>query len=236
MIDSLRGMSRQKQMFYFITVCFVILPLTIATIVLAIQALVGTSTKEEAFSTDIEESMAISIESKTPNAIFHKIAQDGEWTAIQAISTAPKNYGDVTVVIVQKQNDQYNIVYTGTNTDQSMLESLGIPSSIISAVNNKSTKNSQYRNTVIDASTNPRNKYSLIQKLPFSTDRYKIECSFKDGQYDAQKVATPTIQITGDNATQRLLAIRKIKNFGYDPGYYNIEFINFINPMTGDNK
>lgn len=67
-------------------------------------------------------------------------------------------------------------------------------------------------------------KNPIATKLPRIRDYYRIDYANKSGKF--------VVQITANNSLGRRVALEQIKDWGYDPADYIIEFPNLINPFA----
>ncbi len=230
MLDQIKTIPKY-QLIIGCIVIFIILPLVITIFFLANQDN-RPLTIEAASQSDTDELLTNTITTQGKinlnEAVLHKIGQDGQWVAVKIISTASTSYGNSSLMVLQKEGENYQIKYFGTNYGKNDFQAINVPNGLINQILDKNNIGNKYTDILVDSNKNPINKYPLLQKLPYYSDKLKINYTFQDD--------TPIIHIDGSNAAQRSLSISKIRNFGYDPGDYKIEFNNFINPFTGGNK
>ncbi len=69
-----------------------------------------------------------------------------------------------------------------------------------------------------------REKYPIIDHLPYRSDFYNIDYYQKDSEFN--------VQIKSPDALGRQVAIETIKSWGYEPTDYVIEYIGFDNPFA----
>jgi hypothetical protein len=82
-----------------------------------------------------------------------------------------------------------------------------------------------------EASAKLVGKNPIIQYLPFRSLLYNIDYRLID-----QSTGDIALQIGGDTPNERWLAIEQIRNWGYDPASYNIDFTRAVNPFGGDSE
>lgn len=70
-----------------------------------------------------------------------------------------------------------------------------------------------------------RRKHPIINVLPYTDPYYKIAYVIEDGQDLVLTVSTPSPRY-------RYFAVQKIRELGYDPTDYRVEFRDFTNPLA----
>lgn len=186
-----------------------------------------------ALETTVDDEIASAISDQNDidlnNNVLHEISRDGEYVAVDILSTEASRFGDSATVILVKKSDGYDTVYIGTGYGPDDLIEQGVPSSFA----NKLTSDDEdsYSETIGNSPLNPRNKYPIVRNLPFVTDDLTIDYYFKDNIKDSDGVNIPVILISGVDAAERINAFNKIRNLGYDLGTYPVVFGNFNNPF-----
>jgi hypothetical protein len=67
-------------------------------------------------------------------------------------------------------------------------------------------------------------QYPILQKIPYRGSLYNVDYVLDDTGL--------TLQITTDDALGRQVALAMIKNWGYEPIDYRVEFLNYNNPFA----
>lgn len=223
--------KRAKLLIVTAFMVFAIIPLLIGIIVIWVQLSSRISVKD-AFRTSVNNNLAQAvIEQNNINpdqVVMHGIVNKGDWGALGVFSKEANVFGEVTIVIVHKEGNEYKTIAVGSSFDNGELQELGVPSSLIREVEETDVA-ARYTEALYNSEFNPRNKYPLIQKLPYKSDDLRISYYFRDDLVDEEGVSIPIITIRGVDAAERKRAFDIIEEYGYDLGSYRIEFINFNN-------
>lgn len=216
---------------------FAIVPLLIGIIVLMVQINSRVSEKD-ALYTSISNEMAQVIAEESgidlDKVAMHGIVSDGDW-GIVGVFSKDTMFGDAMLVLLHKENGKYEVVGVGDGLDESYLSELGAPSNLGKKLRDNK-KIEEYTSALYNSKMNPRNKYPLIQKLPYKSDDLRVSYYFKDDLVDEEGIAIPIITIRGVDAAERKRAFRLIEDYGYDLGSYRIEFINFNNAFAEEEE
>ena len=230
--------KRAKLLIVTAFMVFAIIPLLIGIIIVWSQLGSRVSVKD-AFRTSINKNMAQAvIEQNNINpeqVVMHGIVNKGDWGALGIFSKEANTFGEVTIVIVHKDGNEYKTIAMGSSFDNGELQELGVPSSLIRELEETDVA-TKYSDTLYNSEFNPRIRYPLIQKLPYKSDDLRISYYFRDDLVDEEGVNIPIITIRGVDAAERRRAFDIIEEYGYDLGSYRIEFINFNNAFGDNNK
>lgn len=212
---------------------FFVVPLAVSIALIIYSNIAKENTLKSALETTVDNDIA-SVISKQNNInldsyTLHEIAKSGDYVAVGAFSTKASNFGDGATIVLKKERDKYETIYAGTGYSYEDLVELGVPTNFAKQLVSKS-KNG-YLEALSSSNLNPRNKYSLVQKLPITTDDLSISYYFIDNLKDDDGVNIPVITISGTDAAERKTALNKIRSLGYDLGYYPVVFNNFRNPF-----
>lgn len=74
-----------------------------------------------------------------------------------------------------------------------------------------------------------KTKFPISEVLPFKNLLFDIDYTTANTRNGFK------LRITADSATDRAYAIKQIRNWGYEPGDYEIEFANLSNPLGSPN-
>ena len=224
-----KKLSQSQSVIIAVACIFIILPLVLMIVTTIIRITTHVSI-EQAMESDVDDEIVALISEYTKDdCVVHQIGTEGDYQALAFSSISPASIGDTALVILQKTDDGYKIIYTGTDYTKEILAKRNIPDGLIKKVTSADII-SDYSTTIMESLYNPKNKYPLLQSLPYSTDNMRISCSFDDLK-DSDGTYVPIIIINGEDAAERKNAMYKIRNLGYDPGDYRITYTNFNNPF-----
>ena len=230
--------KRAKLLIVAAFMVFAIIPLLIGIIVIWVQFSSRVSVKD-ALRTSVSNNMAQAVieqnDINPDKVVMHGIVNKGDWGALGVFSKEANAFGEVTIVIVHKEGNEYKTIAAGSSFNNGELQELGVPSSLIREVEETDVA-AKYTEALYNSEFNPRNKYPLIQKLPYKSDDLRISYYFRDDLVDEEGVSIPIITIRGVDAAERKRAFDIIEEYGYDLGSYRIEFINFNNAFGDKNK
>ena len=232
MIDEKQAINMRSAI--VITIVFITISILIA-IVANIFQIINHISIEQALQSDVDENLfsVVATRMQTSDISIHQIATKDNWHAVSINSLSPDGYSSTNVAILLRNNNAYEIIYIGSDYDQTTLESKGIPGELIKSIFSSNLV-SDYTNVLAESQYNPNSKYPLLQHLPYHTDNLNMTYFFDDIK-DSDGTSIPIIKINAQNATERKNAIRKIRLLGYDPGDYRYHFFNFKNQFGKDN-
>lgn len=213
---------------------FVVLPLIILLITNLTQADMVIP-EEEALQSDVDaETMQVirdKYESDIGDYVMHEISRVDGYVIVLIIDVTTENYDDSSLVIVDESKENYSIVYNGQVYNDKFLRKANIPDRVVNEVRNKNTLIRKYLIAVSNASINPINEYPLISVLPYSSDSLNISYYYEGGS------DTPVVEISAIDATDRKNALTVIRNLcECEPAEYNLRYVNFVNPFTGEDR
>lgn len=217
---------------------FIILPLSL-TLIANLMADNSAIPEDVALNSNVSEDVMQAIkegfDADPSDFVAHDIFKSGDFVVTLVINTAPRDYGDSVLVILQNEDDKYEIIYSGQFYAREQLEEAGIPDEVINGIEKNSDLISKYLVAMAEPSVRLKSEYPLLNALPYSSDNLKIAYYYND-ELEGDEAEVPIIEVSATDATERANALDVIKRFECDPGDYYIEFMNFINPFTGESR
>ncbi len=110
------------------------------------------------------------------NYVIHEISQKGDYTIILIISILPDNYADSSLMVAQKDENSYSVLYNGQIYTRDVLKDAGVPDNVIDEIFNKEKLIMNIPTieiTAIDA-VDRKNALTVIREL----------CECELGEYD----------------------------------------------------
>ncbi|MCL2869335.1 hypothetical protein FWF48_00785 [Candidatus Saccharibacteria bacterium] len=201
--------------------------MTAIIVTIAVVSMLSSKNNEDLLS-NIQDGIS-SQDSGSGVRVVQVITKNGDWVLVDSVSTNIRTFGETALFVMRKDNGEYKTVIKGSSFGEALMTDRGIPEPIIKAAQNVNVPSTRVQE-ILSRYVDPREKYPIINSLPFFSGAIEINWAFRD----YNDINSFYLIITAPIGF-RSVAIQQIYGLGFDPANYSIEFNNYTNPFGGTN-